>query len=904
MHQRGRMRIVSLFIFILFVGAISLSANLTHAQQKPSQNFLLADIEKTNLKVEANKGCPWLHTIGESNKVSRYQAPASECDTIQIILLIDQSSSMSVRNDPNGLRFYGPMNMVDILGKNYLQAKRSGDSLDRPIKIDLAVLHFGGSVDPRYLKWIRIAPADEQAWKDQKAEIDKLIKPDDLKLTTPSGTNFVTAFTKAEDLIAEQPQKDGCPKRLLIVLTDGNPDDGLGNPLRGKALTTHMNQVDKIVKRSFNGPQDQVFVTAFTSNDYYWEVSGGLWERITKDEMGLEPRKAKIVASLPEIGARLADIITSNLGDVIVKIHPGPVVVPPYVQQLRITFYPPDPSDAFEIYDPNNQILDPSRSDIQVTKSGQGTAVQVLEILNPPPGTYSIRTTAKSDNVLITMQPTFIRTDIVSPKSMTMEQFTSGRLQIKLLDSQGQEITFYNDPRYQLKVKACMVGDTDEVPVSLAPSGANLLEGGFTSMISGRVRLHLQAIALDEAGEEWKVLDGFAGTFFVDPVTVVTGEARGEGGCQPFQYQPFFIPLKFINSSTNNPVTISLPITWQTDVFSPSHQPITDVMVKENKESAGEYVLQVKTDEVGEVRAAISASAPNPADGTLTKFYTQNITVPVLDGVKTVAEIQGVEPLADAFSQWLPNFFKRFAGTPAGRMVLTGRPFFIRQTLTMTARLFNEEAGTLMTGESELPGLRLQSLKNDKIYTSGSWQSLGEGKYVAKMTAPPLGCYRFMTTADPTLCGQMMQVSPPAEAVCMVMGIGEQIFWALVSAAAVAGLYFLVAFLLCRFVNPLRGILGIRNVENSTQWYKSIEGRSCLNEKIPNPQACCHTKRVKVRAWMCRKNELNIIVQQVEDLRRGRLVTKKYSRNLNNWQDIRLSNGCRIIWRPKDIHED
>lgn len=903
--------VLGIILSILFVASqLSSSVYASNVNNGISIDHL-ADIDEDG---DSESPCEFLRTTisNELGNVGQAQFDNGDgtevCASVQVILMIDQSSSMRTRNDQNGLRFYGPLNMVDILGKNYLLAKTSGSSMNIPLKIDLSVIHIGREGQSEYnMPLTRIAPSTEEAWEEQKEEIFSYIAPPDLEGGYLDGTDFVYAFSEAEKALNDAPQENGCPQRIIVVITDGNPDTK-GYPLTGNELDAHMAQVQNIIDRSFNGPNDKVYVTAFSSDDTYWEVSGPYWENISKDSEAESPRRAKIVTSRPEIGLRLADIVQANIGEQTVKINPGPIIVPPYVQLLRLTFYPPDPSDFMELRDPYGKIVDINRSDIEVDISGEGTAIQVLELKNPTPGTYEITTSANRDDVLITMQPVFIRTEVINPTSNLL-QFSSALIQLDMIDSEGGEIPLYADERYQLKLKACfMAEDGAEYPVSLVPNQAgNSLTGNYTPIDAGLMDLYVQGVAMDDSGQTWEVLKGKAGTFYIDPVTVMMQEAVGEGGCEPFQYQPFTIPLTFINQSTNEKVILNLPITWDVQATASDGTQISKAIVKEDVQNPGSYLLEMTSDQVGEINISLGASAPDPVDGDLYEFYRETIPVGINDGQSFSAAIQSITPLASKASQFLPALFTNYPGSEQDRIAITARNFFFdKKKIDVFAQLTDTEEKSLISDNREIPGLRLQNIKTEEIIETGKWQNTADGKYHISFESPKPGVYRVLPTSDPAKCGVLTSIEPLAQYLILVPGFIEQLVTVVLVLGILFGIYVLISFLLNRYLNPLRGTMGIVNSDGRIRgWYHGIdglEGKGMWAFKMLHPSDAGGVLKIKLQSWSRGKDRVKIVITMYDNLSTRKIVKKKYECDLNHWQDINLLGECRLTW-SKSVEE-
>ena len=206
------------------------------------------------------------------------------CKDIQIVFIIDDSGSMGrprIGNDLNGQRFEAMIDTVDRLALLYLD-ELDARSTTLP-EINVAAIHFATGIDYNS-GWVQIAPSSREAWENEagepgeyKTEIENLLINDKIRNlvynTDPDRrTDFRDPFREAAGLLnnIELPDSEGCPNRLVFVLTDGAPDEGNGElhrfrpPSRAKAaLDAHF----ATVRQNRARIESPVYVLAFRHSD-------------------------------------------------------------------------------------------------------------------------------------------------------------------------------------------------------------------------------------------------------------------------------------------------------------------------------------------------------------------------------------------------------------------------------------------------------------------------------------------------------------------------------------------------------------------------------------------------------------------------------------------------------------
>jgi len=155
-------------------------------------------------------------TFGASFQQSGTQdeQPASECYPLDIIFLIDQSSSMSssTANDPTDQRVYAPRWAIDWLADNALDI--CPDSIHR-----IAIVSYGTEAVTD-LELSFIDPNSTEEWINLRSKLKENIQAKDLIQTHPK-----LAFERAAEILSDAAPVPGeTPRKTLIVfITDGEP---------------------------------------------------------------------------------------------------------------------------------------------------------------------------------------------------------------------------------------------------------------------------------------------------------------------------------------------------------------------------------------------------------------------------------------------------------------------------------------------------------------------------------------------------------------------------------------------------------------------------------------------------------------------------------------------------------
>lgn len=878
----------------------------------------------------------------QENPIYTQPVAASTCDTAQFVLLVDFSNSM-LRNDPTDLRFTGSLHVADVLASNYLSARLVSTRLNRPKKLELAVIQFASSARIG-LDWTTIAPKDYVAWQDQRAEMAKIVDPgsegeSQIKAEIGNGTNQKRAFETLSELLEKKdPPVSGCPERTIILLTDGLPDHQ-GEPYLDEELETYMlgDQAENgnqggllgLVRNTLNSQGDRVYVIGINnSNDNYWRYSEYYWQAITCegnnksqgnpfwsrfdcdpkawDEQ--EPARAEKVNNPSELGLRLDKIISYRLGSGLATIQPGSITMPPYLDRVVFNFYKPDIENLIELRDPQGKLLECNSDNPQVLCEGVSEGIQTVQIVRPQPGKYDLSTTAKTDEYVITRELIFAQGSLANP-NQEYQQFTTAPLVINLVDSEGNALPSYGD-RYPLLIEATVTPPSESgiasYPISLADTGQSSLEGNFTPLYGKVNHISITASVIDDEGKKWEVLQAPFADFdlLVAPVGIQIGTPVSErvaAGCGLVQFTGFEVPIKLINTQTNQPAVLSLPV--KLDYDKSQDIVVTDVI---QAGSGTAYTLRAISNGSGDQDIVFSASVANPQNATQKiEFDKKDLSLRFMPGRFLLFNDFEINPSADPLTIWLENMQQSWFGGKGSEYLVIGRRFFIIYPgVEINAQIIEKGAqNDSPILPQQIPSLSFVPDDGGAPISGGAWQSNKDEGFRSYTKDIGLGCYSVSVDATSPACEATLDTSTiSGRRICLVPGISERIL-VIISIAVLLGLVvLLIRTLICKFTNPLKGYLAILPVNGGkANWYNSIFGWSCWNFSISEPTENGLVTRIVIKGAFKKEGTFKLCYYRlgVPNETKG-LIYEEVERDIAAWEDVQLKTGFKIIWKRTD----
>jgi hypothetical protein len=838
-------------------------------------------------------------TLSSSNYQGGEESIA--CDATDILLLIDQSGSMygleSTNNDPNRIRYHAAMQVIDILANRYLLEKQDGSKMVTMREMNIAIIRFASTAKTS-LAWTRIAPSSYENWETQRQDLENKVVLDTKQenvLAREIGyeTNFLNAFLLAEQLFNEKEEPaDGCPQRLILVLTDGKPN--VGYDLSGSALDDHFTKVTEIVDRSLSHEGTDIYVTGMITNNSYWKDTVKYWESITKDSKELSIKKAELVNSKADIGWRMSKIVEFNISDIAIEVRPGQIVVPPYVDKLTLAFYKSVNSDMISLADSIGE-LSPQRDDTKVIVRGQGDAIQTIEVIRPQPGIYYLSTTAKSEDYRITQSHIFVKANLVAPIG-SFTQLTTSEIKFDLKDSDGQPLPDYGDSRYDLKINADLTYNGETKPISMAMLDQDTIIGSFTPMQSGTYLLSLSATTLNNLNEVIEVLQAEYSKFglLVDPVEIKPGDTSDlREGCTPTKNSPFTVPLTLVNTASNKDVIINLPIEWRVV----SKDTNTSLQITGPDES-GTFTLQVTPTQAGNVQISVEASAADPIDAKMITFDTLDLRIPVNESTHYTVQLLEIGPLMNKTALAFDNMFNRLIGNGERNDIIIGRRFFFfPQKVAVKAEIL--DTNTQSSGPTDLmPVMTFVNEDTKEKHVSGSWKSDGQGNIVTEFSPLPFGDYQLTLDAKETTCDTVLTIQSYNETWRISPDIWERILTIIGIVLGLTAFILLILLVLCKFVNQAYGVIGIVNEKNEAVYRTSLTGRSCWKIKTGSPYKYGQVEMIKISGLFMAKNSFRYQIKVITDAKKNKVEKKAGVMSLGSgWHPIPIGLGYKIDWK-------
>ncbi|GEM_PF-6675638 len=769
--------------------------------------------------------------------VARAQSPV--CDSLEVVFLVDQSGSMPgsskhpVPNDPQGLRFYGPLRVLRWMGQDAVDTTALRLPSRPAIKYQAALVDFGDEATIR-LPWTSIAPATGDDWQDLAGTLEATLAPYG---GSKGYTNLERALRKARDLFAQRATpRDGCPRRAILLLTDGRPD------LLADDFTVqgHMEQVKALVQGELAQMGVELWVTAINdSQDNYWPAMEPLWKRILPPDKPGEPPHALLVNSQDEIGDRFMQLMAQLTGRDFTPVKIGPRCVAPYLQAIVFTFYKREIGEHLQISDPLGPIT-AARQDIGVQVTGYDEPIETLRIERPIPGRWVISTSAPRSDVIIDVDKVPPVARLVEPAGRAGLQYVETPVVIQFTDSQGRALPEYNDPLFALTVEAQVEVGGKAQPLVLTPLSEHRYAGSFVPLSPGENRVMISAVSRGpkeveppDGGEcNWEALQVLGtrqvGTINVAPLAVRQLGAAG-GDCPLQVGDQLRVGYQVQAADDGRPALLSLPVDWEGFLEAAGQR---SALTYQGPEAAtGIYTATVALETAGPQRLVTNVTVRLP-DGTKAPLANLEQQFNVVASTGVSAEIRllqaatrpldalhlspaapGEQVARDPFWRWLPVILEvRLVGEDGAavdpsQVLRTGAGVPIKLTLT---RVGDVRWRDVPLQASDVPGLY-------RAQVAG----LGLGSYTVRAQLADGVTAACGSRFDPGAPVTLKRVENP----WIVLQL------ALATAVLVALLVRLL-WILCSRRNPCQGHIEVIDLKKPVgnnrvnHWYWELQGRN------------------------------------------------------------------------------
>lgn len=545
---------------------------------------------------------------------------ASMCKALHVVFVVDQSGSMfgftdddgdyHDPTDPDKLRFAGPQNFVELLANARWQNYADSEIL-------VSAIYFGDEPET-HMAWQPIMP---DSATDEQSVIQGLAQFFASTNSSLGNTLPRRALESASSLFAGlQPSQDGCPRRVIILITDGRPADGTPS----FNLTRYFSEMQGFARANLGPPDYQVYVIGVDVNNEYFDDLRNQWEAVAGDPSRVKKANtpAEMSTALTLIASDLLFSLEGTGGGQLFSCVDGGTsfMVPPYVQQMTIQITKPEPENPSYHLD----VLDPGGQDAvrlgNAVLSGFDQPIEKLVISTPQPGFWQMQTMLPQEfqNTCLINYIAFQAVErVTQPRDgVHVPQYTAVDVEFQIVKTDGSPLPDYTDPNYDLTMDVTLGAPNGQGQLlTLGADPGQTYRGRTVILYPGTNQLQVKASSYNPDGSRFLLFQTDDNPSGVKAISTIEVEAVGLALVTPppavhQQYQtfPFAITL---GTATQIPVELELPVRIRVSLQKDSGQP-TPLNVAE---ANGVYTVDVQTDEAGTFKLVYQAEI-DTATGT------------------------------------------------------------------------------------------------------------------------------------------------------------------------------------------------------------------------------------------------------------------------------------------------
>ncbi len=390
---------------------------------------------------------------------------------VDIVFLVDQSGSMGGSSkvseddvsDPEGLRFSGLQEMIERLASYRLNYFHDSD-----VQFQVAVVYFGSSKTETIVDSTIIDPDTPDQFQSLSKRLCDKVAPGSFKGHL-GNTDHWGALKKAKSILEQMQRSWRRGERHLqavMVITDGDSylDCQLGetktycNEKDEFQVELYQRDLEEYMQSNLPYPPYHFFLAAIDDKNEYWSEADvrEYWETLTHnnaekvDATTMWEFFEEILADLTVNQPGLADKKTTEGQMVKIPDAEDRVAVPPYLQKVEFIIHKPEPKARVKIYR-DGQLLEESLTAKKVEVQGKENYIETITWYEPIPGYVTIERPATTKLLRIFMVQ--VAADVNCDRLSSVPQFIPVCLRCEL-KSGGKPLPPYNEPRYQLIVKA------------------------------------------------------------------------------------------------------------------------------------------------------------------------------------------------------------------------------------------------------------------------------------------------------------------------------------------------------------------------------------------------------------------------------------------------------------------
>ncbi|MBI3950573.1 MAG: VWA domain-containing protein [Acidobacteria bacterium] len=313
-------------------------------------------------------------------------------------------------------------------------------------------------------------------------------------------TIFVTALREAKRLLDEANAFQPGRQPAVIILTDGEPDDG-ARPK--KPLEYFFRETENYVGQNLPRERVPIYVVAIDQQNQYWPSNRPYWERLCQRAIRIE--SAERGALIPVYMQVMGDL----LGLQWEEVKATDVEIPPYLERVSFTLFKVDPEVKLRIVDSEGKEI--TAQTLGVYHAGESW-YESYSIPDPHPGLWKVEPVVPEGGpflgrMKIYQHSMFFHTTVHSPRTLhPLGKPISFKVEFRRRD--GKPVV--ENPAIPLRIYAKVM-----IPSATEPSEVNFtrsdsvyrgnqqIEAGQAGIY--KVELHVRAVSFD--GKQSRIHD-------------------------------------------------------------------------------------------------------------------------------------------------------------------------------------------------------------------------------------------------------------------------------------------------------------------------------------------------------------------------------------------------------------
>ncbi len=361
---------------------------------------------------------------------------ADKGNPTDIVLILDQSGSMngtpqSPPTDPNKIRIEASKYLINSV------ARRS--------KTRIGIVSFGSE-----------AQVDSPLVAlNSPTEVETLCGK--LAARNMGNSSFVAALAAAMKLFKEGTTFQQGIKPVMIIFTDGAPDDG-----RKRPQLAYFDEISALVNKEMVPERCDLYVVGVDDTGKNWSKSQADWQRMLGEE------KVLTITDMNQLRQAFNHIMHPEMRVDNVTSKGAEFYVPPYLDSIELHVFPTTPGLELIVQRPNGATVAPGKDPDVQTEQLEG--YQILTVCKPAVGKWQYRVAQGDGTIEVYRNPIPIQVQVISPHPV--EPLGRGFVpQVALKRQDGSFVAELPDYPLRLVARVVKPGELQPKDILLVKSG-------------------------------------------------------------------------------------------------------------------------------------------------------------------------------------------------------------------------------------------------------------------------------------------------------------------------------------------------------------------------------------------------------------------------------------------------